>query len=64
MLQNQTLYVHVGEGLSLRIGLPVIATWNNLTRPKKPSRGTIGFNSQTNNLELWDGSYWLATSME
>jgi len=63
MPQNQTLLMDVGQGLSLMMGLPTIGAWNTSGRPKKPKMGTIGFNSETNNLEYWNGSYWLAAAM-
>lgn len=46
------------------IGLPKIATWNKATRPKKAKKGTFGFNTQTNNLEYWDGSSWYGAPMD
>lgn len=63
MAQNQPLLVDIGKGMSLMLGLPTIAAWDNKTRPKFPKRGTFGFNTQTNNLEYWDGSFWLAARM-
>ena len=63
MIQNHPLFVDAGQGISLMIGLPTINSWNSDSRPRKPKTGTLGFNSQTNSLEYWNGSYWLAASM-
>jgi hypothetical protein len=60
---NASLMMDIGQGLSLMLGLPRIASWETRGRPKKPKRGTFGFNSQTNSLEYYNGSYWLAASM-
>jgi hypothetical protein len=64
MPSNQQLMIDIGEGLSLMLGLPTIATWNSQNRPKKAKAGTFGFNSQTNNLEYYDGSNWYGGSMD
>lgn len=63
MPNNPTVIVDLGQGLSLMSGLPTISSWNTSNRPKKPKRGTFGFNVQTNNLEYWDGISWFAASM-
>lgn len=52
------ILLDIGEGLSLMIGLPTIATWKNNSRPKNAKPGTFGFNTQTNNLEFFDGKDW------
>ena len=41
-----------------------IPSWNIFGRPLNPKSGLIGFNSQTNNLELWDGKLWLKLPMK
>lgn len=64
MPRSQQLIVDIGEGLSLMIGLPTIASWKNKDRPKKAKPGTFGFNVQTNNLEYYDGSAWYGGSMD
>lgn len=56
--------IEIGQGLFLMAGLPTIASWKTAERPKKAKAGTFGFNLETNNLEYWDGSSWLAASME
>ena len=56
--------VDIGQGFSIMIGLPRIASWDTKGRPKKAKEGTIGFNTQTNNLEYWNGTNWLAAPME
>lgn len=64
MPSGQSLLLDIGEGLSLMIGLPTIATWKTKDRPKKSKAGTFGFNSQTKTLEYWNGSYWLEATMD
>lgn len=61
--KNYPLLMDIGEGLSLMIGLPTIATWESGTRPKDAKEGTFGFNSQTNSLEYWNGKDWFAAEM-
>jgi hypothetical protein len=63
MPNSQPLFVDIGEGLMLMIGLPTIVSWDSQTRPKNLKRGTFGFNTQTNTLEYWTGSYWVGASM-
>jgi hypothetical protein len=63
MPNSQPLLVDIGEGLSLMIGLPTVVSWDTSSRPKKAKMGTFGFNTQTNNLEYWNGSYWMAAMM-
>jgi hypothetical protein len=63
MPKNSTLVVNIGQGLSLMIGLPTIATWRTAERPKDARRGTFGFNTETKNLEFFDGNHWLVTEM-
>lgn len=63
MAKSHSLLIDIGQGLSLMMGLPTINTWKTRERPKKAKEGTLGFNTQTNNLEYWDGSAWLAASM-
>jgi len=53
----------IGQGLSMMIGLLTITSWNTKERPINAKRGTFGFNTQTNNLEYWDGSAWFAAAM-
>ncbi len=63
MPKSSSLLIEVGQGLSLMIGLPSINTWDNQGRPTKVKQGTFGFNTETNNLEYWNGEHWLAASM-
>jgi len=63
MAKSSQLLIELGEGLSLMVGLPRIASWKSSSRPKKPGRGIIGFNSQTKNLEYYNGSDWFVASM-
>ncbi len=63
MPKNSNLLVDIGQGLSLMVGLPTISSWDRKNRPKNPKQGTFGFNTETNSLEYWDGSNWLAAAM-
>ena len=63
MANNSSLLIDVNQGLSLMLGLPRINSWDTDGRPKKAKQGTFGFNSQTNRLEYFNGSYWLETPM-
>ena len=63
MPKNTPLLVDIGQGLSIMLGLPTISSWDTAGRPKKARRGTFGFNSQTNSLEYWNGTVWLAAPM-
>lgn len=56
--RNKPLFVEIGQGLSLMIGLPTISSWKTKNRPKKPLAGTVGFNIETTSLEYWDGENW------
>lgn len=58
MKYNSPLLVNIGQDLFLLLGLPRLPTWKTAERPKKPEQGTFGFNSQTRNLEYFDGSAW------
>ena len=63
MPSNQRLFLDIGQGLSMVIGVPQFASWKSTERPSKPKTGTFGFNKQTNNLEIWNGTDWLAAPM-
>ena len=63
MPRSKPLTIKVADGLSIMLGLPTIPSWNLQSRPKKPKNGTIGFNTQTSNLEYWDGKSWFAAAM-
>ena len=62
-MQQSSLLVDIGQGLSMRVGFPIIESWSNKTRPNKAKRGTLGFNAQTNHLEYFDGTSWYQASM-
>lgn len=64
MSNNSQLLVDIGQGLSLAIGLPTLATWNTKNRPHNAKRGTFGFNTETNCLELYDGEEWYQAQMK
>ena len=63
MAKKSPLFIDIAPGLSMRIGLPVILSWDSTKRPKRVRRGTIGFNTQTSSLEYWDGTDWFTASM-
>ena len=63
MAKNSPIFIEIGQGLSLMVGLPTINSWTSKERPMKAKTGTFGFNSQTNNLEYYDGTQWLGASM-
>jgi hypothetical protein len=61
--KNSQLLVDIGQGFSIAVGLPTIASWQTSGRPKNARKGTFGFNSQTNNLEYCDGASWFTAAM-
>ena len=63
MQKNSPFFIDIGQGLSMMLGLPKISAWKTTTRPKKAKKGTLGFNSQTKNLEYFDGTSWYSASM-
>jgi hypothetical protein len=63
MATKSSLLMDIGQGMSLMLGLPRLNSWTNSRRPKKATRGTFGFNSQTNNLEYYDGTDWFTVPM-
>jgi len=60
---SKQLLIDIGDNLYLPVGLPTISSWNSKKRPKKPGAGTFGYNTQTNSLEFFNGSYWFGGSM-
>ena len=63
MANNSPLFINIGPGLSTRIGLPLIVSWDSENRPQKAPRGTFGFNTETQSLEYWDGESWYEIAM-
>ena len=63
MSKNSPLLIEIGQGLSIMVGLPTIASWDTASRPKYAKPGTLGFNTQTNSLEYWDGTDWLTAPL-
>ena len=63
-LNRSSLFVNLGQDLSMMIGIPTIPVWDSMKRPERPKRGTLGFNMKTRNLEYWDGSDWYVAQME
>ncbi len=63
MAKGHPLLIDIGQGLSIMMGLPTIASWKTGKRPNDAKKGTFGFNQQTGNLEYWDGSNWFGAPM-
>jgi hypothetical protein len=63
VVKNTPLFVELGQGLSIMVGLLTLVSWNTTERPKNAKRGTLGFNLQTSSLEYWNGSSWFEASM-
>jgi hypothetical protein len=55
---NKQLILDSLGGLCLSLGTATIPIWNTAGRPATPKPGTIGFNTQTSALEVYDGSSW------
>lgn len=62
-MATNPLFIEIGQGLAMMVGLPTIGTWKSVKRPKNAKPGTLGFNTQTNSLEYWDGENWLEAKM-
>lgn len=60
---NRSLAMDIGQGMSLLLGIPKLSYWKTSDRPKNAKQGTLGFNTQTNSVEYYNGSYWLATKL-
>jgi len=63
MAKSSPIFINIGQGLSVMAGLPAIVSWDIKSRPKKAKSGTLGFNTQTNSLEYWDGNSWYSAQM-
>ena len=63
MAIKQPIFKRIGQDMYLQTGLPTIISWDNKTRPKKARVGTLGFNVQTNSIEYYDGTYWVAAEL-
>jgi hypothetical protein len=59
--KNSNLYLSLGSGLSMMLGLPRLSNWNILGRPSSPLPYTVGFNTDTSKLEMWNGTAWVGT---
>ena len=60
--KNDALIIDSIGGLCSQAGLSRIATWDTGGRPSNPLRGTIGFNTSTNQIDVYDGSSWKSVS--
>lgn len=56
--------IAISQGLSVMVGLPIIPTWDSASRPKKGKAGIFGFNTETNQLEYWNGKAWFEAAMD
>lgn len=63
MAKYSPLFIKVGPGISMMIGLPTVPTWDSESRPKKAGAGTLGFNTETNTLEYWSGTDWFSAKL-
>ena len=63
MAKSSPLFIDIGPGLSMMVGSPKIFTWDAKGRPKQPKKGMLGFNTDTNALEYWDGTSWWSAKM-
>lgn len=63
MAKNSPLLIDIGQGLSIMAGLPTVTSWDSATRPKDARPGTFGFNTKTNNIEVYDGTSWYAATL-
>lgn len=63
-IKNKQILLDMGQGVSLLLGYPTIASWTNKTRPKKARPGTFGFNNETSNFEYFDGNDWYSELMK
>lgn len=64
MNKSQTIFLDIGNGLSVLVGQPTISRWKTSERPKKARKGSIGFNTETNTIEYWDGKNWYQAQMD
>jgi len=60
---SSTVYMNIGPGLYMMLGLPTITFWTTNDRPKNAVKGIIGFNQQTKSLEYFNGSNWFSAKM-
>ncbi len=63
MAKNFPVLLDIGEGLSIMVGLPTIASWRTQNRPNNSRPGTFGFNTESKRLEYFDGTDWYAIPM-
>lgn len=59
---NQLLIDSIG-GKVLQLGNTRINTWNTAGRPASPKTGTIGLNTQTVALDIYDGAAWKSVTL-
>jgi len=64
MANDTPIYIDIGKGLSLPLSNPTISHWTTIERPINPLKGTLGFNTETNFLEFWNGTTWLLAEMK
>ena len=56
--KNAALYYDIGSNLSIMLGVPRFSSWNTAGRPASPKLYSFGFNIDTGQLEMWNGSAW------
>ena len=60
---NNQLFIDSIGGKVLQLGNSRINTWNTAGRPSSPKTGTIGLNTQTIALDVFDGSTWKSITL-
>jgi hypothetical protein len=55
---NAPLYLELTKELSMMIGRQKVAYWNTLGRPSSPVRGAMGYNTDLDQIEIYNGSGW------
>lgn len=60
---NKNIHIDSVGGMVLQLGTTRIPFWNTSRRPSAPTDGTIGFNSETVALEVYDGSTWKTVTL-
>jgi hypothetical protein len=55
---NRNLSLKIGSGLSRQINPTKIDTWAEATKPSPAETGMLGYNTEIDKLELYDGATW------
>ncbi len=60
---NKNIHIDSVGGMVLQLGTGRVPSWNTAGRPAAPDLCTIGYNSQTDDLELWNGTAWKTVAL-